>query len=196
MQDEYYPETNDRFSISSPAIEEALVGIRDKIGGSGGSGANTEAYTENYLETNDRFSISSPVIEELLWEIRDAIGGGSTGGFEIVVDNGVATSYRINDAIIPDGVTSIGAGAFSSCLGLTQINLPDGITSVGPYAFNSCYGLTQVNIPDGITSIGFNAFYEINANAVINCGFAEGAVSGAPWGAPETVTINYNVPQP
>lgn len=53
-----------------------------------------------------------------------------------------------------------------------------------------------------------NSFYigksctEINNTAfsgytgVINCEFAEGAVTGAPWGASETAIINYNVPIP
>jgi len=53
--------------------------------------------------------------------------------------------------------------------------------------------LATVNLPSTITNIGGNTFKNINANAVINCGFAQGAVSGAPWGAPSTATINYNV---
>jgi len=43
-----------------------------------------------------------------------------------------------------------------------------------------------------VTSIGSKAFQGINANAVITCKFAEGAVSGAPWGAPSSVKIVYD----
>lgn len=40
MQDEFYPETNDRFSISAPIIEEILRDICDSIGGGGGGAAS------------------------------------------------------------------------------------------------------------------------------------------------------------
>jgi len=43
---------------------------------------------------------------------------------------------------IPDGVTSIGHGAFSGCSGLTSITIPDGVTSIGHGAFSGCSGLT------------------------------------------------------
>ncbi len=61
--------------------------------------------------------------------------------------------------VIPDGVTSIGWGAFRGCTSLTSVNIPDGVTSMGDNAFNSCTSLTSVTIGDGVTSIGNNAFY-------------------------------------
>ncbi|MCI8719104.1 MAG: leucine-rich repeat domain-containing protein, partial [Lachnospiraceae bacterium] len=42
---------------------------------------------------------------------------------------------------LPEGVTSIGNGAFSGS-GLTSIELPEGVTSIGDYAFSSCDNLT------------------------------------------------------
>lgn len=83
--------------------------------------------------------------------------------------------------IIPDGIKRIGDSAFSSCVGLTSIEIPDECKSLGSYAFKGCTGLTSIKIPNecsidsyafaectGLTSIvipdyafsiGYNAFY-------------------------------------
>ena len=66
---------------------------------------------------------------------------------------------------IPNGVTSIGNGAFENCRNLTDIIIPDGVKSIGEEAFSICHGLTSVTIPDGVESIGNSAFY--------NCYFVE-----------------------
>ena len=100
---------------------------------------------------------------------------------------------NLTEVNLPSTLTSIGSNAFNGCTSLASITIPEGVTSIGSIVFYGCTSLTEVNLPSTLTSIGSYAFYSINANAVINCGFAEGAVSGAPWGAPNTVTINYDV---
>ena len=92
---------------------------------------------------------------------------------------------------IPNSVTSIGAMAFSSCEALTSVTIPNSVTSIENGAFSSCYSLTSVTIPSSVTSIGHNAFFSCINLTDIYCGFAEGVVSGAPWGAPDTTTIHY-----
>ena len=62
------------------------------------------------------------------------------------------------ELIIPEGVTSIGSGAFSGCTGLTSITIPDSVTSIGDSAFYGCSGLTSITIGNGVTSIGSFAF--------------------------------------
>lgn len=85
--------------------------------------------------------------------------------------------------IVPDGVTSIGNGAFEDCSQLTSIIIPNSVTSIEPWAFCNCSKLVHINIPgnitsiehgvfcgcseltgitlpDSITSIGFESFYE------------------------------------
>ena len=58
---------------------------------------------------------------------------------------------------IPDGVTSIGISAFTTCFSLTSITIPDSVTSIGVQAFSGS-GLTDITIPDSVTSIGVQAF--------------------------------------
>ena len=54
---------------------------------------------------------------------------------------------------IPNTITSIGEGAFKSCVGLTSIDIPNSVTSIGDYAFDACEGLTCFEIPNSITTI-------------------------------------------
>ena len=123
---------------------------------------------------------------------------------------GCGTSYKnlylngtlITDLVIPDGVTSIGDGAFDGCSGLTSVTIPDGVTSIGDGAFYGCSGLTSVTIPDSVTSIGSYAFCDCSGltsvtipDSVTSIGdYAfkgvphiyykyNGMVFGAPWGA-------------
>ena len=62
------------------------------------------------------------------------------------------------NTIIPNSVTSIGAGAFYMCTGLTSIDIPSSVTIIKGGAFWYCTGLTSINIPNSITSIGEQAF--------------------------------------
>ena len=59
---------------------------------------------------------------------------------------------------IPEGVKSIGDSAFWDCIGLTDVPIPESVESIGAFAFNGCWGLTGMSIPESVTSIGVSAF--------------------------------------
>lgn len=59
--------------------------------------------------------------------------------------------------IIPNSVTSIGEGAFGGCSGLTSISIPNSVTSIDRWAFEDC-GLTSITIPSSVTSLGYDVF--------------------------------------
>ncbi len=64
------------------------------------------------------------------------------------------------DAVIPDGVVSIGNYAFSGCSGLAEVMIPDGVVDIGYRAFSGCKGLMEVLIPNSVTNIDDSAFYD------------------------------------
>ena len=64
-----------------------------------------------------------------------------------------ASSYAI-----PNGVTSIGFWAFSSCHSLTNVTIPNSVTSISGYAFEGFTSLISITIPSSVNRIGSNAF--------------------------------------
>jgi hypothetical protein len=60
---------------------------------------------------------------------------------------------------IPDGVRSIGYGAFCGCAGLTSVGLPDSLTGIEGEAFSGCTGLANVTLPNRVTYIEWGAFW-------------------------------------
>ena len=59
---------------------------------------------------------------------------------------------------VPDEVTTIGDGTFSSCLKLQNITLPTGLTTIERWAFFGCIGLQKITIPANVTAIDRYAF--------------------------------------
>ena len=74
-----------------------------------------------------------------------------------------AKNLYVNDclvtaAVIPDGVTEVGAYAFYGCAGITSVTIPDSVTAIGDYCFGNCTSLDSVTIPGSVTSIGDGTF--------------------------------------
>lgn len=71
-----------------------------------------------------------------------------------------AFSYQMSltNVMIPDSVVSIGTAAFNAC-GLTNVVFGSGLNTIGGEAFRNCALSNVVAIPDCVTSIGTNAFY-------------------------------------
>ena len=84
----------------------------------------------------------------------------SRNGCNAIIEKSTNTLiFGCKNSTIPDGVTSIGKGAFYDCTGLTSIKIPASVTSIGDDAFEGCNKLTSITIPASVTSIGEYAFY-------------------------------------
>lgn len=94
--------------------------------------------------------------------------------------NGESTTYMPREMAAAIAAIEAGGGA-----GAEEVN--------AAYAafIESGNNKTDVEWPEELTSIGGNAFLNCTGLATINVPWAEGEVSGAPWGATKA-TINYN----
>ena len=54
-----------------------------------------------------------------------------------------------SEVTIPEGVQSIGDGAFWGCSSLTSLTLPSSLQSIGDWAFDYCKSLSTLYIPAG-----------------------------------------------
>lgn len=87
--------------------------------------------------------------------------GGSFPKYTIVGDKIAAQAYYKDEALnhyeFPSGVKAIGEFAFART-GLTDLTIPEGVTSVGYGAFYHCDGLKNVTIPSTLTDLEPYAF--------------------------------------
>ena len=108
-----------------------------------------------------------------------------------------AIGSGVTEYIIPDGVTTIGEGAFDNCNSLTSVTIPNSVTTVGNSAFASCFnlqkfngkfasedgrclivdgvlnsfapaGLTEYTVSSSVTSIGVGAFCDCSRLEIVS----------------------------
>ena len=65
---------------------------------------------------------------------------------------------KMTEVDIPNGVTTIGIGAFSGCNKLTAVKIPNGVTKIEVSVFSKCSSLKEVTIPSSVTMIEAGAF--------------------------------------
>ena len=92
-----------------------------------------------------------------VYEIKDGVGIISVGTKKVVAE---AFSHRTDlfSVKIPEGVTSIGTGAFMSCKSLTDLSLPSTLEFIDDDAFMNCESLTRVELPKSTKSISKSSF--------------------------------------
>ena len=87
---------------------------------------------------------------------------------EMFTHDGTSFYGNLVNVKIPEGFTSIGSSAFSSCTSLTSVNIPNSVASIGNQAFYGCTSLTSINIPYGVTTIGYQGFTSCTSLKTIN----------------------------
>ena len=80
-------------------------------------------------------------------------------GITSIGDGAFTDRTSLSSLVIPDSVTSIGDGAFSGCTSLSSVVIPNSVTSIERGAFWGCTSLRNIVIPDSVTSIGDCAFW-------------------------------------
>jgi hypothetical protein len=96
-------------------------------------------------------------------ELSQSHNGVTTGitvppGNTEIGDYQFVYNFNLKDKLVlPEGVVSIGASAFSECFNIREIVLPDSLTTIGANAFGDCYNL-KVNIPVALEYLDDGAF--------------------------------------
>ncbi len=120
---------------------------------------DAESLTWNYSKNSDGASITITGVEPStvcgFISIPSEIDGYAVTaiGEEAFMESEGVVFFKI-----PDGVTSIEAGAFLGCTSLKNVILPKSLTSIAASAFESCCGLTSVVMPESVERIGDSAF--------------------------------------
>jgi hypothetical protein len=64
----------------------------------------------------------------------------------------------ITSVVIPQGVASINANAFTVCTSLASLTIPGSVTAIGSDAFRGCASPASITIPGSVKEIGESAF--------------------------------------
>lgn len=59
---------------------------------------------------------------------------------------------------LPEGLPTIGGGAFSGAEKMTELKLPTSLYWIESFAFEGCVGLTRIDVPEGVAVIERGAF--------------------------------------
>ena len=76
------------------------------------------------------------------------------------------------NTVIPNGITSIGASAFSSCIGLTSFTIPESVKEMEDGVFHGCTNLTDIfcysyEVPQGHPFL--DVYFEYDYSFLKNC---------------------------
>lgn len=120
---------------------------------------------------NEAFTYSSGMLIDI--QKKEVVLTDSTLPREIVVPDGIlsigngAFRGRNMDAIqLPNTLQTIGTEAFGNC-SLTEIDLPDSVTSIGMAAFRDCSKLTNVKFSKNLTRIEEESFRHTGLYAIV-----------------------------
>lgn len=133
----------------------------------------------------DTFIVSTPLSLSAITSLLSTSDNKAPATFNALA------SKSITSFVVPSNITNIGAYAFANNAKVTDITIKNNITSIGSNAFANCTALTSITIPASVTFMYSNVFTGCTNLTDIYCLFNEGALSGAPWGAPDTTTVHY-----
>lgn len=123
--------------------------------------------------------------DNVTWELKDGIltisGNGTMDDFVIVKDGNTGQIIeseshpcpwendkgKIKEVYIKDGVTKVGARAFSDCYSLTKVVIGNSVKSIGEYAFTNDDSLTDLTLGNSVETIEMDALYGISIKTLV-----------------------------
>ena len=100
-----------------------------------------------------------------------------------------------NTTVFPEGIKSLGWGAFQGMYDITRMNIPKGVTDLGDYTFYYCYGLEELFIPSTVTASGFHrvTFYDCTSLRAIYSYIRNPEPLSSEYAGPFGCNANNNV---
>ena len=94
--------------------------------------------------------------------------------------------------VIPEGVTTIGKGAFETCRTIVHLTMPEGFTTINTYGLRDCPGIEELSFPSTMTTLANTAIYYLIASCnvkTITC-----AAITPPSVGTNGLSVNNNIP--
>jgi hypothetical protein len=90
-------------------------------------------------------------------------------GWPVTAIGGIA--FRDNTTLteinLPEGLKTVGLGAFYRCTSLSKVSLPDSLTAIRDNSFIGCTSLSKISLPSRLTTIGDLAFADCTSLAQV-----------------------------
>ena len=84
-------------------------------------------------------------------------------GVESIGESAFFECFSLERVVIPASCKKVGANAFKGCSALRELVIEEGVEALSDYSFNGCSALKTVKIPDGVYEIGNFAFEGCNS---------------------------------
>ncbi len=129
--------------------------------------------SQHFFANSLRIAPDNPVlrIENQMLLAGDTVICAARDVRDVTVPEGITTigrgafySAQVERVTLPEGLTNIQKEAFNGCFALRSVSLPESLQSIGDSAFDWCRSLTEITLPEGVQFLGRNAFER--------CGFA------------------------
>lgn len=131
--------------------------------------------SQHFFANSLRIAPNNPVlrIENQMLLAGDTVICAARDVRDVTVPEGITTigrgafySAQVERVTLPEGLTNIQKEAFNGCFALRSVSLPESLQSIGDSAFDWCRSLTEITLPEGLRTIGCHAFESTGLTAL------------------------------
>lgn len=79
------------------------------------------------------------------------------------VDKEVVPNETLEEVVVPEGIKTIGFGAFSDCTSLRSVSLPQSLEWIDERAFEGCTSLERIELPVCVKWVSYRAFKDCSS---------------------------------
>ena len=143
------------YNLQNVTLPESLTTLGQQIFRSDG---NIQQFHGKYATADGHFLVVDGVAKAV---VASEMGHCVIPDVVTVIDDHLFSNSALVSITIPEGVTEIGAEAFSYCYNLHEVTLPQSLRRIGRYAFIGCQNeaFNSLTIPSGVANVGGEIVY-------------------------------------